>query len=177
MKKVVLWALLITFLYQCTSEKKESETEVAENAGLVMNIYLQTNENFKSSVYWKEETQPKYSQDLMMSQIVYKNPEFQDLMFDFEGSIPNSIRIDLGNNTNLKELLIEKIEFQFKDRNFTVGTEDIFKYFKKNKYIKYDPKTFIFDILTLDGVTKPQLIANETLDSTLKTLMRTKPTS
>lgn len=141
LKQTFFTAILFLLTLSCGSEKKEekkkTETEVITSDTKICKVYVRgvfpKDDVFE--IFFSEMATDPFSQKNSMSARFKGNNEVQELIFDLEDYYPEKIRLDIGNNKTMKEIIIEEIIIKYNDNVFKIDKSKISTYLKSNQFI------------------------------------------
>lgn len=126
-KSVTLFLFCFLLLF-CTKNTKVNQFKlqldcVIKNSDSI-HVFYTTNQSIdfnETNSFWKK---------------VNGSEKNQKIEFLFPDTIhPKQIRIDLGNNINQQEIVLNKVDFQYKNENFSLQGKEIYYYFRIDESI------------------------------------------
>ena len=125
MKQIKLFTLLIISLlfFNCDNNKNTNQ--------LVINIDAVIQKNDSINVYYTENKGIGFTDKQSFWTKVIGNKKNQNVQIIFPDTIlPKQIRIDFGRNVSQKDIVLNKIDFAYKNKNFSVKGEEIYFLFR-----------------------------------------------
>jgi hypothetical protein len=120
MKKI---SLLLLFCFSCTQPKETTTLKIEIDTVIQkkdsIHVFYTTNQSIEfneTDSFWKKVNGSKKNQKIT-------------LLFP-KDTLPKQIRIDFGNSIKQQEIILNKIDFQYKDKHFSLLGKEIYYYFR-----------------------------------------------
>jgi len=125
MKIIKLLSVLIISLLFSNCEKNSNTNQ------LVLNIDAVVQETDSINVYYTKNKGIEFTDKQSFWTKVTGSKKNQDIKIVFPDSVqPKQIRLDFGRNIAQKDIVLNKIDFAYKNKNFSVKGKEIFYVFR-----------------------------------------------
>ncbi|MDG1715029.1 hypothetical protein [Lacinutrix sp.] len=149
-KKAALQLVILLFVSSCGKEKKsntkdivieEEKTEAVTSKpkSKICKIFIKgifpQNDSFE--LFFSELATTPFSQENTISRGFEGKKEVQELVFDLIDFYPEKIRLDLGSNSNMKEIYLEEILINYDEETLIIDASNFIQYFTNNQFISF----------------------------------------
>jgi len=172
MRKIILVFVVLTTLFACKSDKKNSNNEVATESKKqenILKVYIEfkTNKQDEFRIILNNiEVDEFQKMNIEAREIIPVTASYEKMNVTFFDNVfSKNFLIGLGND-KLKELEINKIVISRGPNIVTVNKENIQDYFSPNKYVEFKNNKIITK--KVNGKHLPLLFAKSRLINTLK---------
>ena len=182
LNKLVTFLLLVLTITACKNEgndgKKNSEVKKEEAVESVFTVTLDliARKDDNMHLYYTEDSSINFDEVKSVWAQIKGNESTQQVIFKLPlNAVPTHLRLDLGYGKNVEqtEIVLNKISFNYFDKNFVASGQDIFNYFYPNKdNTILDKQTGSLKRLKIDQETAPSLYPHTTLEEELIKLTR-----
>tara|TARA_R110002073_G_scaffold56835_15_gene144551 strand:- start:18726 stop:19268 length:543 start_codon:yes stop_codon:yes gene_type:complete len=157
----ILTASLFLVLFSCRENKDESKEKIEEEATteeptlkVKINAKVLVDDVFE--VYYYETGQQTFHHEDFVFTKVDGDSLFQDIVFELpEITYPERLRLDLGKNTNQKEIELRAITLSYGEKEYNFSKEEIENEFKPSKFIDFNKETRIIKMKEINGKYDP----------------------
>ncbi len=121
--KAISFIVVLLFFFNCENKYNTKQ--------LVINIDAVIQETDSINVYYSESKSIGFTDAQSFWIKVIGNKKNQNIKIVFPDSIlPKQIRLDFGRNTSQKDVVLNKMDFTFKNNDFSVKGKEVFYIFR-----------------------------------------------
>lgn len=151
MRRIILASFAFSLLFiSCKDEKKTVEVVEDKAFTFTVNAIVKTDDIFQ--VFYNEDGSETFAPEESVTINVTGSENPQDLVFNIPADMsPAALRFDIGGNKDLKEVAFKSFKIDYKDKTFTAGGAEFFKYFYPNPQVEFDTVNVVAKIKIIEG--------------------------
>ncbi len=169
MTRTIHFLFLIFFIGACQGKRSNLATEVQSDSFLIkLSIVAKKNDRIEIFYLDSKDNQITFSEEKKISKDVVGSVAVQTLSFVLPiEALPNTFRIDIGNNKEQGVVCIKKIVFKSVHGEFRITGKELKWFFTTNKFLK--PKgNGQYEAVEIDGRLDPYMLAKAILNKKLE---------
>lgn len=131
-------------------------------------LNVSTESDCDIEIYYTENDE-KYNANKKLVRKIKGGKETKSLLFDLPAGIfPRSLRIDFGNNRNLTNAILTRIDLIYGSNKIRMDNHRINSFFSHNEFIYYSNKSGELTLREIEGKYDPFFVSRPVLEQRLK---------